>query len=202
MRRNRLAHDPDYDAHLAHARARERARRPRQTRLSGDPELRAAVQAKLELESSPEQIAGWLRSAFPLLVAWHLCHETICQALHGGRGGLSRTPTRRLRTGRPPRKRRCRPDRRRVSYVIPSKLIDQRPPEVEDRARLGDWEGDLIIGRRGHSAIGTLDERRTRLVRISALPDGHGPERLSAAIAPALEGLPELDRRTDVGPGQ
>ena len=51
-------------------------------------ELRAAVQGKLELEWSPEQIAGWLRATFPLLMAWHLCHETIYQALyHGGRGG-------------------------------------------------------------------------------------------------------------------
>lgn len=99
------------------------------------------MQAKLKLEWSPEQIAGWLRATFPLLVAWHLCHETIYQALyHGGRGGLSRTLTHRLRTGRPLRKRRRRPDRRRVRYVIPSKLIDQRPPEVEDRGRLGDWE--------------------------------------------------------------
>ena len=81
LRRNRLAHDRAYDADLAHARARERARRPRRTRLSIDPELRAAVQAKLELEWSPEQIAGWLRATFPLLMAWHLCHETIYQAL-------------------------------------------------------------------------------------------------------------------------
>ncbi|WP_433782183.1 IS30 family transposase [Actinomycetospora sp. CA-101289] len=197
LRRNRLVHDRDYDADLAHARARERARRPRRTRLSTDPELRAAVQGKLELEWSPEQIAGWLRATFPLLTAWHVCHETIYQALyHGGRGGLSRTLTKRLRTGRPLRKRRRRPDRRRVRYVIPSKLIDQRPPEVEGRGRLGDWEGDLIIGRGGQSAVGTLVERRTGLVRLVALPDGHSPERLCAAITPVLEALPESARRT------
>lgn len=197
LRRNRLAHDRDYDADLAHARARERARRPRRSRLALDPQLREAVQAKLELEWSPEQIAGWLRATFPLLRTWHVCHETIYQALyHGGRGGLSRTLTKRLRTRRPLRKRRRRPDRRRVRYVIPSKLIDQRPPEVEDRGRLGDWEGDLIVGRGGHSAIGTLVERRTGLVRLIGLPDGHSPHRLCAAIAPVLEALPESARRT------
>jgi hypothetical protein len=82
LRRNRLAHDRDYDADLAHAhaRARDRARRPRRTRLSTDVGLRAAVQGKLELEWSPEQIAGWLRATFPLLTAWHVCHETIYEA--------------------------------------------------------------------------------------------------------------------------
>jgi transposase, IS30 family len=83
LRRNRLAHDRDYDADLAHARARERARRPRRTRLSVNAELRAAVQGKLELEWSPEQIAGWLRATFPLLRTWHVCHETICECRCG-----------------------------------------------------------------------------------------------------------------------
>ena len=150
------------------------------------------MQGKLELEWSPEQIAGWLRATFPLLLAWHVCHETIYQALyHGGRGGLSRTLTKRLRTGRPLRKRRRRPDRRRARYVIPSKLIDQRPPEVEDRSRLGDWEGDLIVGRGGHSAIGTLVERRTGLIRLIAPARRPQPRAALRAIAPVLKALPE-----------
>src|SRR5260370_39080710 len=54
-----------YDGDLAHARARERARRPRRGQLLADAGLRAEVQAKLELEWSPEQIAAWLRRAYP-----------------------------------------------------------------------------------------------------------------------------------------
>jgi IS30 family transposase len=89
LRRNRAKHDRGYDGDLAHARARERARRPRHSRLRADPELRALVQAKLELEWSPEQIAAWIRVTLPGQPAWHLCHETIYQALYrGGRGGL------------------------------------------------------------------------------------------------------------------
>ncbi|MFK4037024.1 transposase [Nonomuraea wenchangensis] len=93
-RRNTLPHDRGvYDGDLAHARARQRARRPRQGRLLADAHLRAEVQAKLELDWSPEQIAAYLRSAWPNQPSWHVCHETIYQALyHGGEGGLSRQP--------------------------------------------------------------------------------------------------------------
>jgi transposase, IS30 family len=91
LRRNTLPHDHGYDGDLAHARARQRARRPRRSRLIDDPGLRAQVQAKLELEWSPEQIAAHLRAAFPDRPDWHVCHETIYQALYqGGKGGLSR----------------------------------------------------------------------------------------------------------------
>ncbi|WP_233517894.1 hypothetical protein [Geodermatophilus marinus] len=65
------------------------------------------MQDKLELEWSPAQIAAHLREAYPNRSEWHLCHETIYQALyHGGKGGLSRTLTKKLRTGRPLRRRR------------------------------------------------------------------------------------------------
>jgi IS30 family transposase len=53
-------------------------------------------------------VAGWLRVTYPDRPEWHLCHETIYQALYSGRSGLSRTLTTSLRTGRPLRKRRRR----------------------------------------------------------------------------------------------
>jgi IS30 family transposase len=99
LQRNLRPHDRDrYDADLAHARARERTRRPRYSRLFGDTALRDEVQRKLELDWSPEQIARYLRRAYPDRPAWHVCHETIYQALYGGKGGLRRELTKRLRT--------------------------------------------------------------------------------------------------------
>jgi IS30 family transposase len=66
LRRNRRPHDVGgYDGDLAHHRARERARRPRTGRLARDLALQGLVQAKLELEWSPEQIAAWLRRTYP-----------------------------------------------------------------------------------------------------------------------------------------
>jgi transposase, IS30 family len=195
--RNTAAHDRSYDGDLAHARARERLRRPRRGRLLVDEKLRAQVEAKLELEWSPEQIAGWLRTTFPDRSDWHVCHETIYQALYlGGRGGLRRQLTRRLRTGRPLRKRRRRATERRTRFVTPGRLIDQRPDIVLRRERIGDWEGDLIVGRCNRSAIATLVDRRSRYVHLVGLPHGHDAGAVRDALIAALAELPIPARHT------
>jgi transposase, IS30 family len=197
LRRNLLPHDRNvYDADLANARARERCRRGRERRLLTDAELRAVVQDKLEQEWSPEQIAAFLRRAYPDRPDWHICHETIYQALFTGTGGLSRQLTRRLRTGRPLRKRRRRADRREVRFSAPAKLIDTRPAEAGARERVGHWEGDLIVGRSSQSAIGTLVDRASRYVRLIHLPRGHSADELLEALDPLLEQMPGWTRLT------
>ena len=198
LRRNMRPHDQGiYDSDLAHARARERARRPRRGRLLEDAELRAEVQAKLELEWSPEQIASHLRRAYPDRPAWHVCHETIYQALyHGGKGGLSRQLTKKLRTGRPLRKRRRRPDRRQTRFTTPAVLIDLRPEQALQRQRIGDWEGDLIIGRSSRSAIGTLVDRSSRYLRLVHLPASHDAQAVRDGLLSVLASLPEAARIT------
>jgi IS30 family transposase len=196
LRRNLAPHDREgYDAELAHARARQRAQRPRPPRIAGDRQLRQEVQAKLELEWSPEQIAAHLRQTFPDRPGWHVCHETIYQALYRGTSGLSRQLTRRLRTGRTLRKRR-RSSQRQVRFVAPAVLIDHRPEIVEVRGRVGDWEGDLIVGPSSRSAIGTLVDRASRYVKLIHLPDGHSAEQLHTALSAVLNELPEVLRWT------
>lgn len=67
LRRNMRPHDRNrYDGDLAHARARQRARRPRSTRLTYDQTLRQVVQQLLEQDWSPEQIAAHLRVTYPI----------------------------------------------------------------------------------------------------------------------------------------
>ena len=198
LRRNVRPHDGGiYDADLAHARARQRARRLHPARLITDPQLRAAVQAKLELEWSPAQITAWLRTAYPQRVGWHVCHETIYQALYNpGKGGLSRQLTRRLRTGRPLRKRRRRAGQRRCRFVAPATLIEHRPPAAHERARVGDWEGDLILGRGGRSAIATLVDRRTRYLRLVHLPGNRTADTVRDALIETFRGIPDIARWT------
>ena len=70
--------------------------------------------------------------------------------------------------------------------------ISQRPAEVEDRAVPGHWEGDLILGKNGKSAIGTLVERATRFVLLLHLPNGHSALEVQEAMVAATQKLPQF----------
>ena len=197
LRRNKSAHDNGgYDGDLAHTRARERAKRPKLPRLAIESDLRQIVTDKLELEWSPEQIAVHLRTEYPSKCEWHVCPETIYQALYlPGRNGLNRTLVRKLRTGRPMRKRRRRADRRRVRFAD-AESIAARPVDIASRDKPGHWEGDLIVGRNNRSAIGTLVERHSRYTRLVYLPNSHNADDLLDALTQVLLTLPDRLRLT------
>jgi IS30 family transposase len=109
---------------------------------------------------------------------------------------LSRQLTKRLRTGRPLRKRRRRPNQRTPRFTAPAVLIDHRPGDAALRTRIGDWEGDLIIGRSSHSAIGTLVDRASRYVRLIHLPACHDAQAVRDGLIEILASLPEAARIT------
>jgi transposase, IS30 family len=112
------------------------------------------VLEELEIKWSPEQITGHLQMTIPDRPRWHLCHETIHQALYrGARGCLNRRLIKRLRTGRPLRKHRRRSDQRRTCCVIPHQRIEHLPAIVTERTQLRDWEGDLVVGPMSMSAM-------------------------------------------------
>jgi IS30 family transposase len=179
-----------YRALAADQAAWARAVRPKPTKLSGLPGLRAMVEDKLELSWSPEQIAGWLRRRFPTGTVMHVSHETIYRSLFvQARGDLRHELTRHLRTGRAMR----RPAGRRLRDgrgVRPNILnISQRPADAEDRAVPGHWEGDLVFGR-GMTPVATLVERSTRYLMLVGLPAGHRAELVADALAEAITTLP------------
>jgi len=124
------------------------------------------------------------------------CHETIYRSIYvQGRGELRRELAAHLRTGRAQRKPQHRPVRRK-GRLVDTIHISQRPAEAEDRAVAGHWEGDLILGKAGGSAIGTLVERSTRFVMLIHLPRRRTAEDFAEALIPVLRTLPEQLRRS------
>ena len=186
-----------YRVRLAQAKAEDKARRPKPRKLAANAVLCARVQAGLKKRWSPEQISRVLRREFPDAPEMQVSHETIYQELYvQGRGELRRELTRCLRTGRALRRPRRIPDQRGRRGIPKELMISQRPAEVEDRAVPGHWEGDLIIGKNGKSAIGTLVERTTRFVMLLHLPGAHGAEEVRDAMLSAMQGLPAALRRS------
>lgn len=195
--RNRHPGSGVYRPHAAQTRAEARRPRPKIGKIAANPELCAFIQDLLTRRWSPEQICQSLRRWFPHRPEMHVVHETIYQALYvQGRGELRRELTRALRTGRAARKPRAQADRRRSHPVQDMLRISERPAEVEDRAVPGHWEGDLIIGKDGRSAIGTLVERTTRYLLLVHLPERHTAEATRDALVETIVTLPTHLKRS------
>ena len=179
-----------YRASSAHARAYDRACRPKPAKLVTNLVLRRRVEQDLKKRYSPEQITGRLRADFPNDPQMWVSPETIYQSLYvQSRGALRRDLHQCLRTGRALRRPSRKPGQRKNR--IPNMInIAERPAEVEDRAVPGAWEGDLIIGKQNQSAIGTLVERQTGYAMLVHLPTGYKPEQVRDALAEKITTLP------------
>jgi IS30 family transposase len=145
---------------------------------------------------SPEQIAAQLRVDFPDDPTKRVSHETIYKSLYvQSRGALRKELTRYLRTQRQKRKPRVEgrvETRGRIPDMV---LISERPPEVADRAVPGHWEGDLLLGRRGQSAIVTLVERHSRYIMLGRLEHGRTAKEVRDVLKKLIKTLPrELHR--------
>ena len=200
VRRNRAAgwHPRrGYRPRVAQWKAEQRARRPKVSRLAADPALRDEVQARLEQWLSPRQISRRLVRDFPDDERMRVSHETIYRSLFvQGREELRRELAKCLRTGRAVRRPRGRVSaetRGRIPNMI---MISERPAEVAERAVPGHWEGDLVLGKNGRSAIGTLVERHTRFVMLLHLPDNHSAETVKDALVAKMLTLPAQLRRS------
>jgi IS30 family transposase len=188
-----------YRPSAAQRLATARMARPRARRLAGDRSLAALVQGWLDLRWSLEQISAALRLAFPNAADRQLVPESIYQALYANCPVLQRDPRACLRSGRRRRRPHRRGDRRRAhDQTGPSsrRPLSERPAEVEDRATVEHWEGDLITGRANRSAIATLVERASGYTVLVHLPGRHTADVTTRALIAAFTALPPALRRT------
>jgi len=182
LRRNTVS-ARGYMPHTAHRLSVKRRARPRQPKLLAHDALRSYVQEKLKMKWSPQQISHRLVKDFPAAPGMRVCTETIYQAIYvHARGELKRSLGQQLRRGRVARKPHRQADARRPRFVDPMNAISNRPPVVDARDVPGHWEGDLIIGALGGSAMATLVERSTRFVMLGYL----GRERTAEAVRDSL----------------
>jgi len=179
-----------YRAALSDERAWAQARRPKRCKLAGNGRLRLAVARKLQLEWSPQQIAGWLKRAYPRDEAFQVSHETIYRSLFiQARGALKKELQQHLRTKRTIRRARTASSKGDGRGQIPEMVsIRERPAAVEDRALPGHWEGDLIAGSK-NTYIATLVERHTRYVMLAKVP-GRDTETVINALIKQADKLP------------
>ena len=180
-----------YQPYAAQRQAASRRARPKTAKLAGESDLSNYVKEKLLIRWSPEQISHTLVEDFPELPEMRVCPETIYQALYvQARGGLKREIQAALRTGRTRRKPHNTGEQRISRFTDPMVMISERPPEVQDRAIPGHWEGDLITGTLNQSAIATLVERTTRYVMLVHLPNDHTAETVCDGLVRTINTLP------------
>lgn len=176
LRRNTNA-EGGYQARGAHRQCVQRRHAASaQARIHSDRWV--AVEARLAEDWSPEQIAA------EVLIS----HERIYQhiAADRQRGG---TLWRHLRCRKQRRRRhRCGTPRQRQRFR--GRRITERPGLVESRKRVGDWEGDTIVGK-GLSRVVTLVERKSGLLRMRRVSNGEA----DAVMRAVLHALHPLESR-------
>src|SRR4051812_30899957 len=167
--------------------------RPKVYAVDRSPRLQAVVTELLQGGWSPASIAGRLAYDYRDDQAVRVSHEAIYQWLYAQPVSTLARELIRLRTGRTDRRSGPRPVP--APRIREPRYLDERPAEVEGRQVPGHWEGDLVIGKGGKSAVATLVERTSRFVVLVPL-SGRDSLTVGDAVIAATGGLPSQIRRS------
>ena len=166
--------------------------RPKPLAVDRDPVLWARVSGLLRAGWSPASIAGRLKRDAVAEDAGTVSHEAVYQWVYAQPVATLNRELIALRTGRT---RRTGPRPASAPRIREPRYLDERPAEADDRAVPGHWEGDLVVGKGGRSAVATLVERTSRFLVLVPL---HGRDSLTVtqAVIAAVGGLPASIKRS------
>jgi IS30 family transposase len=177
----------EYRAAAADEAAVVGRRRPKTYAVDRSPRLQTVVKELLRTGWSPASIAGRLPHDYRDDQAVRVSHEAIYQWMYAQPVSTLARELLRLRTGRTARRSGPRPVP--APRIREPRYLDERPAEVEDRQVPGHWEGDLVIGKAGKTAVATLVERTSRFVVLVPL-SGRDALTVGDAVIAAAGTLP------------
>lgn len=157
--------------------------------------LRRYVYSGLLDKLSPELIAGRIKNDYPGNSIMTISHEAIYAHIYKHpQAKLNRKLIKLLLHFKSYRRRpKCyKSTRGRIKDAV---SIDDRPKHIELRQEVGHWEGDLMIGIKQSSAIGTLVERKTRYTHIVKLSDRKS-ETVTKAFKKRFNKMDSIFRKT------
>ena len=190
-KRNLSGTKTSYHAGEAHRKTKQRRIRANQRfrKIEHNQELQNYLLRKLRLRWTPEEIAGTLHEQFGFTV---VCHQTIYQYIYDEAPEL----TQYLRHKKN-RYRRRHGTKKRLQKLEECKKqrIDQRPAIVEERSRIGDWEGDTIVGKEKTKRILTLVERKSGKL-LAAKLETSTAEEVRSKTQWLFQRIPKAKRQT------
>jgi IS30 family transposase len=157
LKRNPSTNKSGYNVKIAQKNTDQRRLLANQhfRKIENDSWLKNYIKKKLKLDWSPEQIAGRLERNKGKRI---ICHETIYQYIYD----TGKELTKHLRYKKSKYRRRYGTKKREIERELARKRrIDQRPEIINERKRIGDWEGDTVHGKDNSGAIATHVERKS-----------------------------------------
>lgn len=206
LQRNKLKNG-EYRPRSAQEKTRLRRLRANRSHLQIDPDLELYLKEKLSSFWSPEQIEGRLKIDFPHSKRMRICFKSIYNKIcpYKGAPRSELTQYKKFLRRKHAQTRSFRHGKHRNPAEVNRCLrsIEKRPQVVDEKTRFGDWEGDLIWGKKGTGYIATFVERLTGLTLAEKCDDkskqtvGKAIERFMLKIPPHLRKTMTLDRGTE-----
>ncbi|NOX47607.1 MAG: IS30 family transposase [Chlorobi bacterium] len=156
--------------------------------------LRVQVYRGLLERLSPELISGRLKLVYPNDPTMQISHESIYRYIYSHPQGNINRKLIKLLVRKKPRRGKLKKSDRHQARIRDGTSIECRPAVVEQRTEVGHWEGDLVIGARHNSCIGTIVERKSRYLLI-VKPNDKKSRTVCVSFAKKLNEQPSLFKK-------